>query len=257
MFNIKKLLAGSVILSAGLLPAQADEYTSYTEPNRDIKISSAETGVVQEVFVQEGQNVKAGDILVKLDTRVLERETDMAREELSLKNRRLEKLRALLGQKHASAEEVERAESDSTITGLRMRRAEAEVERLTLRTPIDGIVTELRLDVAESVPGPNAHVATVVQLYPMRVQFNLQAADARALAPGQEVPLFVPELNETVAAKVEFVSPVTTAVVNTVRVKMIIPGEPSKLTAGAKCVYKPQPQIQNATASTKPSETHP
>lgn len=230
-------LVGSCMFVA-TLSLHAADFTSYTEPSRDIEISAPEPGIVQEVIVKEGQLVKKGDVLVKLDTRVIERDAEIARAELSFKKSRLTKLRDLLVKKFASSHEVERAESDVKITELRLQRAEAMIERLSLRSPIDGIVTEMRFDVSESVTGANAHVATVVQLSPMRVQFNLPTEEARKLKQGETVKLDFPETSSTRQARIEFISPVSTAVVNTVRVTMIISEEGSPLTAGMKCVYR-------------------
>ncbi len=216
----------------------AQDFSSYLEPSRNIDISAPEPGVITQVLVKEGQSVKVGEVLVKLDARVIEQEAEIARQELKYKNRRLEQLKGLLDKKFASPQEIERAESDLEITTLRVKRAEALIERLTLTTPIDGVVTELRYDVSESVPGANSHVATVVQLDPLRVQFNLPVTAARKLKAGDKVPLTFPETGAAAEAVVDFVSPVSTAVVNTVRVTMSIPSGRSGLTAGMKAVYK-------------------
>lgn len=224
-----------LLLAATLVSSQAEEISGYLEPGRSIRISSAEPGVVQEVLVKEGQRVHQGDILVRLDTRVLEQESKIAAEEYLMLERRLEKLRKLIPQKFASEDELLRAESDLKITGLRRERAEAQIERLTLRSPIDGVVTELRFDVAESVPGANSHVATVVQLDPMRVQFTLPVPDAARLRSGQQVELEFPDAKQTRTGTVDFISPVSTAVVNTVRVRIILPEPGAALPAGSKC----------------------
>ncbi len=229
------MAAAGVILT---LSARAAEFTSYTEPSRNIEISSPEPGVVQDVIAKEGQMVKAGDVLVKLDARVIEREVDIARAELKYKESRLEKLQKLQDKKFASSNEVERAQNDVDITKLKLSRAEALIDRLTLKSPIDGIVTEIRFDVSESVTGANSHVATVVQLSPMRVQFNLPTEEARKLKAGDSVALRFPDIPATRQAKVEFVSPVSTAVVNTVRVTMVVSDDDGPLTAGMKCVYE-------------------
>jgi len=240
-------LAATACLSLGVT-AYAEEYTSYTEPSRNIEISAAEAGVIQEVFVKEGQRVKTGEILARLDMRGIQQQVDIAREELSLKKKRLDKLQDLLKNQFSSPEEVEHAESDAVIAGLKLKLAEDMVERRTLRSPIDGIVTEMRFDVSESVGGANSHVATVVQVTPLRVQFNLKASDARSHKPGDELPLYFPDINATVPGKLEFISPVTTAVVNTVRVTMVIPTTKAGLTAGMQCIYRSE-EIQPLTTN--------
>lgn len=212
-----------------------DEIVGYLEPGRSIKISSAEPGIVQQVYVKEGQFVKKGDILVRLDTRVLEQEVKIANEEKEMLARRLEKLRRLITKKFASEDELNRAESDLKVRELQAQRTEAQIERLTLRSPMDGVITELRFDEAESVPGANSHVATVVQLDPMRVQFTMPIAEASQLKSGQEVDLLFPDSGQKRTGKVDFISPVSTAVVNTVRVKVIVPEPGQDLPAGSKC----------------------
>lgn len=224
------------LLTAGA--ACAEDYTSYTEPNRSIEISAAEAGIIQEVFVKEGQTVKAGAVLARLDMRGIQQQVDIAREESDSKRKRLDKLKELFTNKFASQEEVEHAESDSIITDLKLKLAEELVERRTLRSPIDGIVTEMRFDLSESVGGANSHVATVVQVSPLRVQFNLKSSDARKHKPGDELTLFFPDINTSGQGRLEFISPVTTAVVNTVRVTLVIPAPKPGLTAGMQCIYR-------------------
>lgn len=214
--------------------AWADGMTGYLEPGRTIKISSAEPGVVQKVLVKEGQKVGPGDILVQLDARVLEMEVRIAAEEYEVLARRLKKLRDLLPKKFASEDEVLRAESDLRITELRKERTRAQIERLTLRSPIEGVVTELRYDLAEGVPGANSHIATVVQLDPMKVQFTLPIAQAARLQPQQEVEIAFDDFSQRRKGIVEFISPVSTAVVNTMRVRVTIPQPGQGLPAGAR-----------------------
>ena len=228
------LRTGGLIALLLVSIASADEMVGYLEPGRSIKISSAEPGIVQNVLVKEGQKVEPGDVLVQLDARVLEMEVRIAAEEYEVLARRLKKLRDLLPKKFASEDEILRAESDLRITELRKKRTEAQIERLTLRSPIEGVVTELRYDLAESVPGANSHIATVVQLDPMKVQFSLPIAQAARLRQKDEVEVAFEDFNLQRKGVVEFISPVATAVVNTVRVRVIIPQPGEGLPSGAR-----------------------
>jgi len=228
----------------------------YLEPGRTIRVSSAEPGIVKEVLVKEGAQVKKNDVLVRLDTSVLELEVKIVAEEYAMMKRRLEKLHEIQSQRFASEDEILRAESDLLITGLRKERIEAQIERLTLRSPIDGVVTELRFDEAEGVGASNSHVATVVQLQPMEVQFNLPLEEARHLTPGAELLLEFPDYGETRTGVVDYISPVSTAVVNTIRTRLTIP-DPGKLPAGIKCLLHAQTSDQNNRQFAKPNPSNP
>jgi len=232
------------------LNARAEEAaTAYLEPGRVIKVSAPETGLVLEVLVDEGDKVSSGEELVRLDTRVVEQEAAIASAQAKVLERRLEKLQKLFKKKFASEDEVARAESELEITRLRQKRAEAQMERLTLRTPIDGVVTEVRYDEAESVPGANEHVATVVQLEPMFAQFNLPVAAAAALKEDQRVQLEVAGSETMLEGEVAFISPVAAAVVNTVRVKILVPDAVEKGIPSGSEVRLP---LSNLTSETLP-----
>ncbi len=256
---MRSRITGFLCLLLFAAPLRADDMVGYLEPGRTIKISSAEPGIVKKVLVKEGQRVKPGDILVQLDASVLEMEVRIAAEEYNTLARRLEKLRDLLPKKFASEDEILRAESDLRITGLRKERTEAQIERLTLRSPIEGIVTELRYDLAESVPGANAHIATVVQLDPMKIQFTLPSAEVARLEQGEVVEIEFEGHSDRRKGTVEYISPVATAVVNTVRVRVLIQQPGADLRAGTRGrIVVPQETSQETaqeTADKAASET--
>jgi len=232
---MRAILSAAVLLVGFNL--RAEEIAAYLEPGRVIKISSPESGVVTQVGVKEGQSIKAGDLIVKLDTRVLEQEAAIAEEQAQVLERRLEKLRKLVASKFASQEELARTQSELNITRLRKKRTESQMERLTLRSPMDGAVTEVRYDVAESVPGPNEHVATVVQIEPLTAQFNVPVDRASKLHTGDRVNISIPDRNLTLPGEVIFISPVATAVVDTVRIKVTLPeATGAQVSAGTKCL---------------------
>ena len=133
-----KVLAAALIFGLAVLARAQEENAGFLEPGRVIKVSAPEAGLILEVLVTEGQKVEAGEALVRLDTRVLEQEAAIAEEQAKVLVRRLEKLRKLLARRYASEDEVARTESELEITRLRKKRAEAQMERLTLRSPIAG-----------------------------------------------------------------------------------------------------------------------
>lgn len=249
LLRIALLVGWAPIAIAADLP---EEHSGYLEPGQSIKVSSGEPGIVQEVYVSEGQEVDAGDILVRLDTRVLDWELKIAAEEYRMLKLRLEKLQELIGDRFASEDELLRAASDLKITELKQERTRAQIERLTLRAPISGVVTELRYNVAEGISGANSHVATVVQLEPMRVQFNLPVSDAQLLSNDDPVEIFFPAFDESRYGSVEYISPVTAAVVNTMRVRVLVP-DAGLIPAGAKG-YLVFPVTQPLTSNTKKNE---
>ncbi len=97
-----KVLAAALVFGLAVLARAQEENAGFLEPGRVIKVSAPEAGLVLEVLVTEGQKVKAGEALVRLDTRVLEQEAAIAEEQAKVLVRRLEKLKKLLARRYAS-----------------------------------------------------------------------------------------------------------------------------------------------------------
>jgi RND family efflux transporter MFP subunit len=231
--SLKKLFSLLVALGP---PMAASEIAGYTEPYRIITVSAAEPGVIAEVLVKEGDAVRAGQVLAKLDTAVLDAERDIARIEAELAETKLARVQELARASRATPEEADRARADRAIKTAQVRRIEAQIENRTLRSPVAGIVTEIKRDPSESVSVANAHVLTVVQIDQLAVNLFLTPERAAALRLGAEVMLAVQDSPQRVPAKIEFISPVTDSASGTVRVKFVIDNAGQKIRSGASCL---------------------
>jgi RND family efflux transporter MFP subunit len=258
--------------------AQGASFDGFTEPNRKIDVAAAETGTVAKLLVQEGDRVTQGQPLATLDNEVLEvsREIastavkakgklDSATAERDLRKTRLERLELLRPQGHSSQEEVDRARADLSVAEanllavreqrqldeLERKKIEAMIERRTLRSPIDGIVSKTLKDEREFVSTNAAAVLTVVQLDPLRVTFTLPTNAAASLSVGQVVPLELAEAGTKISGKVEFVAPVTEAESGTVRVKVLVDNPRTQYRCGVRCLLhmEADPKSDNTTKS--------
>jgi len=143
----------------------------------NIAIGTPLSGIVPKVFVGAGDAVRAGDPLFELDTRHLRAELDVRRQTLAVArsrarvaDARLDDLRRQLSfaeqvkdKRAVSAEELSRRRSavDTAAAELDEARAQVaaaeaqvratavEIERSTVRSPIDGEVLQVKLRVGE------------------------------------------------------------------------------------------------------------
>lgn len=136
------------------------------------KLSSqlAEPGIVDQIAVKEGERVTENQLLAKLDTEVLECTLEIARQrsrslsalqaaeaEHGLRQKFLEQLSQLHDRGHSTQREIDRAEADLKVAEARVamakeevelqhlecRRIEAQIERRTIRSPLNGVVSEV------------------------------------------------------------------------------------------------------------------
>ena len=69
----------SVFPALAALAADAPTF-GYTEPSKLIKVSSLESGILADLMVREGDQIKKGQVVAKLDTRLVESDRAIAEE---------------------------------------------------------------------------------------------------------------------------------------------------------------------------------
>lgn len=234
----------------------------FLEPIRTIKVSAPESGVVTELPLKRGERVQAGEILAVLDQEVLEasREIAVARVESSSrreaaaieyesKSKRLRHLLTLQRDGFGSNEEVDRARTELALAETEMKaadeqlrldrlelaRIEAQIERRRIRSPIDGVITELHQDVGEFVDANTPVVVTVVRLDELLVRFYLPAEIAGRFAADATVQIRLVETGELVKAVVEFLSPVVHAESGTVQLHLRVDNGRGRIRSGSRC----------------------
>jgi RND family efflux transporter MFP subunit len=257
-----RLVAALILLGASGSEAPAQTYEGFTEPVRSIEVAAGDTGRIVETYVARGDHVSRGDLLMVLDQSVLEasRKVTEARAaaaarvqalevERELQEGRYRKLLELQQEGAGSTEEVNRARADAEVARLKVEAAREEldisrleleeiaarIERRRVRSPIDGIVTDVLKELGEYVSANDPHVATVVQLDTLRVTFYLPTELAMPLARGANIPLRFPELRRTTTGRVEYVSPVTEADSGRARVDVIVANSGGTIRSGIRC----------------------
>jgi len=245
-------------------PAVGQEYVkAFTEPYRSIDIAASETGILSKLLVKEGDQIKAGGLLAKLNDEVLAASLAVGKEttesagafksamaEFKMQQERFGKLNGLFQRRHASQTELDRAQSqleiatakvesvqdELRIKKLEMKRIEAQLEQRKLRTPINGVVTEIFKDEGEFVSPTDPTVMRIVQLNPLRTIFSVPQEEISRLKVNDVVPLRIGD--REVDGIVEFVSPTADAQSGTNRVKIQIDNEDLSLASGQACYLK-------------------
>lgn len=229
------LAALALLLSLARVTAAEPAMIGYSEPYRIITVSAAESGILKEVLVREGEQVKAQQILARMETDTLQAELDVADAEMHLQNTRKGRIEQLALEKRAAPEEVDRVRTDCRIKEAQIRGIKAQIENRMLRSPVEGVVTEIKRDPSESVSSANPHVITVVQIDRLVVNLYLPPARVQPLKEGAAVDLLFTETNQLVKAAIDFISPITDPASGTVRVKFVIENQSGAYRSGAPC----------------------
>ncbi len=238
----------------------ADE--AFTESYQKVLVACAENGIVNEINVKRGDIVKEGDLLFELDMSVLKasRRLSLAKAnqkaklrsaevQLETNTKRYKQKVELLNENAGSPEEVERAKTEMEIARqnieaileeneqatLETKRIESQMEQKRVRSPISGVVIDVRKKVGEYVSVNDPHVVTVEQLNALRVVFYLPTARAVKIKVGDTADVLMTEKDQHAKAIVEYVAPVTNADSGRVRIEVVIENERRKYRSGVRC----------------------
>lgn len=181
---------------------------------RESDVATRVAGIVNEVPVQVGSVVVAGDVLARMDTARLQIELASAEAELAIATAGLEVAQAqadraqtaferaqdLLTNASISAAQFDERASDlaAALGGLAQARARIgaaenaielaryNFDNATIRAPFDGIVLDVSTQVGQFAMS-GAQVATLLDTGTMEVEANVPSRFTPALTPGREV----------------------------------------------------------------------
>ncbi|WP_340638430.1 efflux RND transporter periplasmic adaptor subunit [Noviherbaspirillum cavernae] len=180
------------------------------------------SGEVREVLVREGEAVKAGQVLIRMDTNEYQARVDQAKGSLSAARGQLEiatnardNNKALLAKgfisknafdNAASQFDIARANVDSARGALDV--AQKALADTVIRAPITGLVSSRTVQPGEKVSADN-RLLDVVDLSQMEMEASVPTSDIMHVALGQEVQVRVEGLPAPLTGKVARINPST------------------------------------------------
>lgn len=248
----------TLLTSANIAHAQIE---GFTEPFRSIDLSSDEAGAIAELLVDEGVEVKKGDVIARLDDRVQQIQLDIAiqmanaRSQLEATQKTLEKRRLIskrLGEMkargHASDSELIRSEMELTIAEskynaareekavreIEQRRAEVQLSRRSIVAPLHGVVSKVHRREGEFLSPLRPEIVTIIQVDRLLSTFAIPVSQAREFEVGKEFELTF-ENGQRVVATVYSKGVSTEAQSQTVEVKLVFQNEGNVFRAGEIC----------------------
>jgi RND family efflux transporter MFP subunit len=245
--------------------AAADEYRfeGFTRPYREVELSYPEFGRIATIEVEEGERVESGQVVARLDARVLEAtlaiaearasETASVESAQAVLNKRRLRLDTLLGLKvkgHAHAEEIAQARADlavaeanlaviwedQVVAGLERDRVIQQIEHRSLRSPFAATVLEVLKEVSEVVRPQDEPILRLADIDRLSIELHVPTETIAGLSPGAIVRLDCPATSTEGTATVEFVSPVTDAESGTVKVRLRVDDTGGGVRAGIRCI---------------------
>jgi RND family efflux transporter MFP subunit len=214
---------------------------AYTQASVKAKVP----GDVRDVLVREGEAVKAGQVLIRMDTSDYQARVDQARGALQAARGQLEiaaktrdNNKALLDKGFISRNAFDNAESQFDIARANVESARGALDvaqkalaDTVIRAPISGLVSMRMVQPGEKVAADN-RLLDVVDLSRMEMEAAVPASDIMQIALGQEVQVKVEGMPRPFAGKVARINPATQSGSRSIMVYVLIDNPDGALRVG-------------------------
>ncbi len=130
---------------------------------------------------------------------------------------------------------IRKAETDMSTAKLEAARSEAQLRLKFLRSPMNGVVTDIKLYPGEFIY-EQTPIMTIAQVDPLYVEMIVPADRYRSVKVGTigEVRLKTP-VDATYPARVDAIDAVIDAASDTFRVRLVLPNPDNAIPAGIRC----------------------
>lgn len=151
-----------------------------------VTVSADLPGIVERIAFESGRHVRAGGVLVQLDTRQELAQLAAAEAQRDLARLNFERMQALVTDGAIARAEYDRAAAEQKQTEARVGEIRATIERKTIRAPFTGILGIRQVNLGQYLSAGDP-VAPLQALHPIYVNFGVPQQDAAHVRVGRRV----------------------------------------------------------------------
>ena len=205
-----------------------------TAPIRQVSLRAEQSGRLEEILVHRGQQVKAGDVLARLD--VGDRRATLAQAQAKQKQRELEHKAAKKLHKQAIISDVELATAYSNLLQAQADRVEAQtaLDNCFIRAPFAGVLETRLLDIGHFVNVGDEY-GRFIQRQPFLVRAQVPEDVVVYLKAGQSARARLPDGRE-VDGRLRYVASQADESTRTYPVELEVRGLTEPVIAGGSAV---------------------
>ena len=200
--------------------------------NEEISVYPEVSGRITTINFKEGTNVRKGDLLVQLfdsDIRAQIRKLNAQRELQIITRGRQDELLEING--------ISRQEYDNTVSQIAaidadIAGAEAQLRRLQIRAPFDGVIGLRNVSVG-AIVSTTSLITMIQQVNPLKLDFPVPEQYNGAVHTGDAIRFTVTGLRDTLKGNITALQPAADATTRTITMRALVPNSDRKLIPGA------------------------
>ncbi|WP_417201418.1 efflux RND transporter periplasmic adaptor subunit [Bizionia sp.] len=181
-------------------------------------------GILEKVFVKEGQRVKKGDLLARINDGGLGQQLAQLETQAELAKTTFERQQRLWDQKIGSEMQYLQSKTSYISQKNMVAQLKSQIEKTMITAPFDGVIDNVLKEEGTVVaPGMGSEVFRIINLSDMYIEAEVPESYIGAITKGKNVEVFFPILGKTIEAKVRQTSNYINPNNRSFRVEIAIP----------------------------------
>ncbi|NJN77083.1 MAG: efflux RND transporter periplasmic adaptor subunit [Saprospiraceae bacterium] len=164
------------------------EATGSFEATNELTIFAEGQGRIKELYIKEGQNIRKGSAVAKLDDASIQAQLRIAKASLAKADNDVASYKRLLEAGAISAAQFRDIELAKISAETNITTIEQQLNYTTAYAPISGVVKELKVEKG-SFAGPGSQLAVVVDISRLNMIIKVAEADVVKVKKGQRVEI--------------------------------------------------------------------
>lgn len=183
-----------------------------------VTVSADLPGIVEKIAFESGAGVRAGQVLVQLDTTQEEAQLAAAEARRALTHANLDRMRNLKEQRIVAQAEYDQAEAEASQADASVGEIGAAIGRKTIRAPFSGVLGIREVNLGQYLAG-GAAIVPLQALDPIYVNFAVPQQQLGRIRAGTEVRVKAGDADRDIAGRVTAIDSVVDPATRNVQVQ--------------------------------------
>jgi len=200
--------------------------------DEEIYIRPETSGRITGIYFEEDSEVRAGDLLVKLNDAELQQELRRISYQINLARIREQRQKELLSRNAIAQEDYDMVLNELNTLKAQSDRVQAQIDKMEIRAPFDGIVGLQEVSVGSFVT-PDVMISSLQKIDRVKIDFSIPERYRAAVSRDQTMRFRVEGSDELLEGRIYALQPRVDRETRTLRMRAIAPNPGGRILPGA------------------------
>ncbi len=189
---------------------------------KNVMVAAETMGKISMIKVNEGQNVKKGQLLIQLDADILRNNISEVKTQLELATTIFERQSNLWKQNIGTEVQFLQAKNNKESLEARLETLDSQLQQSNVYAPFDGIIDNIPVRIGEMAQ-PGQPLLRIVNQKEMYISADVSESFLGKFSEGQTVSVFFPNINKRLTSKISSLGQVIKSENRTFEIEVELP----------------------------------